>query len=154
MFPTHRTNSSALEVKGPGNSRGAKPWESLPAQELVEPSRLAGLVLTLGKVGRVPGGLGLEASCDLEVAVPLVEVRGDRVAPWDVFGGVSVGPSHDRSRDLQRGIGASQFAPLPAPPSSSRAESTVGPSTPSTSGQGVVLGRLAAGAPAGGQRRG
>ena len=54
-------------------------------QVLVESRRLARLVVAFCQVGRVAGRLSPEASGQLEVAVPLVEVRGDRLAPGDVL---------------------------------------------------------------------
>ena len=66
-----------------------RPWRPSPSglrspQLLVEARRLAGLVVALGEVGRVAGGVGVEAGGELEVAVLLVEVGGDRLAPRDV----------------------------------------------------------------------
>ena len=52
---------------------------------LVEARRLAHLVVAFGEVGCVAGGLGVQAGGELEVAVLLVEVGGDRVAAQDVL---------------------------------------------------------------------
>ena len=54
-------------------------------QVLVESRGLARLMIAFCEVGRVASGVGIEAGSEFEIAVLLVEVRGDRFAPWDVF---------------------------------------------------------------------
>ena len=52
---------------------------------LVEARRLAGLMVAFCDVGCVASCVGVKAGSEIEVAVLLVEVRGDRLAPRDVF---------------------------------------------------------------------
>lgn len=54
-------------------------------QHLVESGSLAHLVIALSEVGRVVGGVGIEAGREFEISVLFVEIRGDRIAPWDVL---------------------------------------------------------------------
>ena len=46
---------------------------------------LTRLMVAFCEVGCVASGVGIEAGGELEIAVLLVEVGGDRVAPRDVF---------------------------------------------------------------------
>ena len=46
---------------------------------------LARLMVAFCEVGCVASRVGIEAGCELEIAVLLMEVRGDRFAPRDVF---------------------------------------------------------------------
>ena len=46
---------------------------------------LARLMVAFGEVGCVASCVGIEAGREFEIAVLLVEVRGDRFAPRDVF---------------------------------------------------------------------
>ncbi len=58
---------------------------SVVLQVLVESRCLARLMVAFCEVGCVASCVGIEAGSELEIAVLLVEVRGDRVAPRDVF---------------------------------------------------------------------
>ena len=52
---------------------------------LVEARGLARLVVALGEVGCVVSCLGIQAGRELEIAVLLVEVRGDGVTPGQLL---------------------------------------------------------------------
>src|SRR3954451_21939816 len=52
---------------------------------LVQSRRLPGLMVAFGQVLGVAGGLGVEAGGQLEVAIPLVEIRGDCVPTRDTL---------------------------------------------------------------------
>src|SRR5262249_1715130 len=54
-------------------------------QSLVASGGLQRLVVALGEVGCLASRVGVEAGRELEIAVLLVEIRGDRVVPRDVF---------------------------------------------------------------------
>ena len=54
-------------------------------QVLVEPRRLARLMVAFCEVGCVASGRDIEPGREFEIAVLLVEVRGDRFVPRDVF---------------------------------------------------------------------
>ena len=84
-------------------------------QVLVESRCLARLMVAFCEVGCVASGVGIEAGSEFEIAVLLVEVRGDRFSPWDVFVdlgqcrqscGRAVGLA-DRDARLSRTIGVS-----------------------------------------------
>ena len=52
---------------------------------LVEARCLARLVVTFREVGCTASCVGIQAGSEFEIAVLLVEVRGDRFVPRDVF---------------------------------------------------------------------
>ena len=54
-------------------------------QVLVESRCLARLMVAFCEVGCVASCVGIKAGSEFEIAVLLVEIRGDRFAPRDVF---------------------------------------------------------------------
>src|SRR5713101_9483721 len=61
------------------------PRSSVVLQVLVESRCLARLMVAFCEVGCVASCVGIKAGSEFEIVVLLVEVRGDRFAPRDVF---------------------------------------------------------------------
>src|SRR5688572_3310367 len=71
-----------ISVPTPPTSAGFRRASSV-SEQLVHARCLARLVVTFGEVRSVARRVGVEASREFELAVPLVEVCRDRIAPWD-----------------------------------------------------------------------
>ena len=83
--PVAHTRPVTQERRCAPSSHQKSPFVIAPGAALVETRRLTGLMVAFCEVQGVASCGGIQPDREVEIAVPLVEMRGDRVAPRDVF---------------------------------------------------------------------